>query len=156
VTLRLEARSALAHAVADVFAAASDPVRQLEWDAVTLRRVEMLTDGPISTGTRVRGRFRGFGTVDYEYVAYEPDRTFAHVAGLPMGTMRHTFTFEPTTEGTVMIQLGELEPNLLGRAAAPVVARVMRHRFATIAAEIDRYLRAAQAPPTGAVPDSAG
>jgi uncharacterized protein YndB with AHSA1/START domain len=154
VTLRLEARSTLAHPVGDVFAAASDPLRQLEWDAVTLRRIEMLTDGPLSTGSRVRGTFRGFGTVEYEYVAYEPDRTFAHLATLPMGTLRHTFTFEPTTEGTLMSQVGELEPNLLGRAGAPVVARVMRHRFGKIAAEIDRYLRASQPPPADAGPGS--
>lgn len=126
----------------ELFAAASDPHRQLEWDAVTLRRVEMLTDGPVSAGSRVRGTFRGFGTVDYEYVAYEPDRTFAHLARLPMGTMRHTFAFEPAPGGTVMVQVGELDPNLVGRIGRPIVARVLRHRFATIAAELDRYLRA--------------
>jgi hypothetical protein len=123
-----------------VFAAASDPERQLEWDAGTLKSVQALTPGPLGKGSRYRGQFKGFGTVEYEFAAFEPDRTFAHEARMPLGTMRHTFTLEPTSEGTRLTQLGALAPNALGRLAAPLASRMLRKRFRLIAAELDGYL----------------
>lgn len=105
-----------------------------------LKSVEKLTPGPLAQGSRYRGRFKGFGTVDYEFAEYEPSRRFAHQARIKLGEMRHTFTFEKVPEGTRMIQEGELLPNRLGRVLAPIMMRSLRKRFRTIAREIADYL----------------
>ena len=81
-----------------VFEAAADPDVQLRWDGPTLRHVEKLTPGPLARGARYRGNFKGFGTVTYEFAEFEPGRSFQHVARMPMGEMRHRFTFEERTD----------------------------------------------------------
>jgi uncharacterized protein YndB with AHSA1/START domain len=123
-----------------VFAAAADPFTQLKWDPGTLKSVDKLDPGPLGPGARYRGKFTGFGVVDYQFAEYEPSRRFTHLATVKMGTMRHTFTFEPVTGGTKMTQEGVLEPNLLGRLTSPLVARGLRRRFQTIATELASYL----------------
>jgi uncharacterized protein YndB with AHSA1/START domain len=132
-----------------VFAAAADPFTQLKWDPGTLKSVDKLDPGPLGPGARYRGKFTGFGVVDYEYAEYEPSRRFTHLAMVKMGTMRHTFTFEPAASGTKMTQEGALEPNLLGRLASPLVARMLQRRFQTIATELASYFEhAGQGTPT--------
>jgi Polyketide cyclase / dehydrase and lipid transport len=138
---KVEREAVLPHPVARVFAAAADPFTQLEWDAVTLRRVEQLSDGPLGPGARYRGTFKGLGVVDYEFAVFEPDRRFTHLARIPMGELEHAFIFEAAPDGTRLRQVGELRPNLLGRLGAPVMRRMLEHRFHTIAIELDRYLR---------------
>ena len=124
----------------EVFPALSDPQTQLEWDAETLRSVEKLTPGPLAEGARYRGRFKGYGTVEYEFVEYEPNRRFAHRAAIPMGRMHHLFELEPDPQGTRLSQTGELTPNLFGRLMWPVASRMLRKRFRTIGAEIGDFL----------------
>lgn len=124
-----------------VFPVISDPQTQLVWDAETLRSVEKLGGSPLSQGSRYRGRFRGFGTVEYEFVEFEPNRRFAHRAKIPLGTMTHTFTLEAADGGTRVTQVGELEPNVLGRLAGPMFRRNMAKRFATIVDEVSTYVR---------------
>jgi hypothetical protein len=141
MALRIEEHAVIPRPRGEVFATAADPFRQLEWDPVTLRRVEQLSDGPLAVGARYRGTFRGFGVLDYEFVEYEPDRRFAHLARLPMGELRHTFEFGDGPDGTTLTQVGELRPNLMGTVASPLMGRILRRRFQVIAAEIDRYLR---------------
>lgn len=139
--VRVEEEAVLPHPLPLVFAAASDPFKQLEWDPVTLRRVEQLSDGPLGPGARYRGTFKGLGVVDYEFAEYVVDRRFVHRAHIPMGVMLHTFEFEVVPEGTRLMQMGELEANLMGRLGSPVMRRMLHHRFRSIAAGIDRYLR---------------
>jgi len=45
-----------------------------------------------------------------------------------------------------MTQTGELRPNLIGRIGRRIMARALRHRFETIAVEIDRYLSSREGP----------
>ncbi|HEV8639234.1 MAG TPA: SRPBCC family protein [Chloroflexota bacterium] len=136
-----------------VFAAAADPEMQLRWDPGTLKRVEKLTAGPLGPGARYRGVFAGMGTVEYEFAEYKPGRRFAHRARIPMGEMRHIFTFEPTSGGTRVTQEGELRPNVLGWVLQPVMRGMLRKRFRTIAAELNQYLATAPSGgPTGEVP----
>jgi uncharacterized protein YndB with AHSA1/START domain len=139
--IRVEHTAVLQHPVATVFAAASDPLLQLEWDAVTLRRVEEMSDGPLGVGTRYRGRLRGLGEVDYEIAAFERDRRLVHIAALPMGELEHSFVFDAAPEGTRLAQTGELRPSVLGQLGAPLMRRMLEHRFAAIASGIDAYLR---------------
>jgi hypothetical protein len=127
---------------AELFQAAADPERQLVWDSGTLKSVEKLSPGPLGRGSRYRGGFKGFGTVVYEFAEFEAPRRFAHLARMPMGEMRHTFTFEPANQGTRMTQTGELRPNLLGRLMGPMIAWSLGKRFRTIADELGSYLAA--------------
>ncbi len=139
--LRVEEEAVLPHPLPLVFATAADPFKQLEWDPVTLRRVEQLSDGPLGPGARYRGTFKGLGVVEYEYAEYEVDRRFAHRSRIPMGVMLNTFSFEAVAEGTRLTQVGELEANLMGKVGSPVMRRMLQHRFVSIAAGIDRHLR---------------
>jgi hypothetical protein len=123
-----------------VFPVISDPQTQLVWDAATLRSVTKLDDGELARGSRYRGKFKGFGTVEYEFVEYQPNSRFAHRAKIPVGTMRHTITLEPEGQSTRVVQTGELEPNLLGKIAGGLVRRNLRKRFATIVDEVSSYL----------------
>jgi uncharacterized protein YndB with AHSA1/START domain len=125
---------------AAVFAAAADPLTQLKWDPDTLKRVEALGEGPLAKGSRYRGEFKGFGTVEYEFTEFDPPRRFEHLARVKAGTMRHTLTFEEVPEGTRLTQVGRLEPNLLGRLMGPMLKRGFRQRFQTIAKELTDYL----------------
>jgi hypothetical protein len=123
------------------FAAASDPERQLEWDAGRMRSVQKLSPGPLGKGARYRASFKGMGKVEYDYEDYEPPRRFTHRSRLPIGTMRHTFVFEPSDGGTRMTQEGSFEPTFLGRLATPVVRRMLARTFPRIAESIQAHLR---------------
>lgn len=123
-----------------VFPVISDPQTQLTWDSATLRSVTKLDDGPLAQGSRYRGKFKGFGTVEYEFVEYQPNTRFAHLAKIPLGTMRHTIALEPDGQATRVVQTGELEPNLLGKVAGGVFRRNIQKRFATIVDEVSSYL----------------
>ena len=57
----------ISHPGQQVFAASADPITQLKWDPGTLKSVEALTPGPPGKGSRYRGKFAGFGTVEYEF-----------------------------------------------------------------------------------------
>jgi uncharacterized protein YndB with AHSA1/START domain len=144
----------IAAPVEQVFAAASEPDQQLRWDRDTLRSVEPLGAGPLAAGARYRGRFKGFGTIDYEFAEFDPPHRFAHVAAMPMGRMTHRFTFRPVPGGTELTQTGTLDPNLLGRLLAPVVRAMLGKRFRLIAGELSDYVGAARSmdvpPPAGA------
>jgi uncharacterized protein YndB with AHSA1/START domain len=130
----------IARPAQQVFEAAADPQVQLQWDAPTLHHVERLSPGPLARGARYRGQFKGFGTVTYEFAEFEPGRCFQHVARIPLGEMRHRFTFEETSGGTRLTQQGELRPNLIGHLLAPFMLRMLRKRFRTIADELNAYL----------------
>ena len=125
---------------AEVFPVAADPHTQLQWDPETLKSVEKLTPGPLGQGSRYRGKFKGFGTMEYEFVEFESPRRFTHLAPMQMGKLRHVFTFEAVPGGTRLTQEGRLEPNLLGRVMWPVMSRMLRSRFRVIALEVSRYL----------------
>jgi uncharacterized protein YndB with AHSA1/START domain len=123
----------------DVFAIAADPNKQLKWDRDNLRDVEKISPGPLGRGARYRGDFKGVGTVEYDFVEYDPPRLFAHHAAMKIGEMTHTFRLEPIPEGTRLTQVAELVPNLLGRIMAPALRAGFRKRFRQIALEIDQY-----------------
>lgn len=128
------------HSPGDVFDAAADPQTQLRWDQSTLKQVEALTPGPLTKGSRYRGKFKGFGTVEYEFAEYDPPRSFAHLAKIPLGRMRHTFSFEAVPEGTRLTQTGELEPGGIGHLIGGMMMGRLRKRFRVIAEEFSEFL----------------
>jgi hypothetical protein len=132
--------------LARVFDTTADPQNQLKWDVGVLRSVEQLTPGALARGSRYRGDFKGFGVVEYEFAEYEPQRRFAHHSAMKMGALRHTFTFEPVAAGTRVTQEGQLQPNLLGWLIWPLMQRMLRRRFRTIAVEVGEHLASAPQP----------
>ncbi|PZR99691.1 MAG: hypothetical protein DLM69_07155 [Candidatus Chloroheliales bacterium] len=143
---RVSESAIIDHPPSEVFSAAADPHKQLEWDPATLKSVEQLTPGPLRQGARYRGNFKGFGVMEYEFVEFEPGRRFTHRTIMKMGEMRHTFTFEPVATGTRLTQEGQLNPNLLGWLMGPLMTRMLRKRFREIAAELRQYLATATTP----------
>lgn len=124
----------------EVFDAASDPEKQLKWDPDFTKSVEKLTAGPLARGSRYRGKFKQFGTVEYEFAEFERPKRFSHLTMMPMGEMSHILTFEQVPEGTRLTQEGRLKPKLLGRIMWPMMSRMLRKRFRTIVSEVDQYL----------------
>ena len=61
---RVEFSKIIAHPVAAVFSAASDPMNQLAWDTATTRSMVKVSDGPLAQGSRFRAQMKGFGAVD--------------------------------------------------------------------------------------------
>jgi hypothetical protein len=132
---------------AAVFAIAADPYKQLEWDPGTLKRVEPVTLGTLGRGARYRGDFKGFGTVEYEFAEYEPDRRFAHHTRMKFGEMHHRFEFEAVPAGTRLTQSMQVEPSGMGKLMAPFMKGMFSKRLREIATEIGQYLGKATSTP---------
>ena len=125
---------------AEVFEVAADPYEQLKWDSGTLKSVEKLTPGPLGRGSRYRGEFKGFGTVEYEYDEFEPGRRFTHHTLMKIGEVRHLFEFEAASEGTRLTQSIVAEPKGMGKLMAPIMKAMMKRRLRTINSELRQYL----------------
>jgi uncharacterized protein YndB with AHSA1/START domain len=139
--LKVSETTTIACPPAEVFAAAADPQKQLEWDPGTMRSVEKLTPGPLGRGARYRANFKGFGVVEYDYPEYEPGRRFAHHSVMMMGDMRHTFEFEAVPEGTRLTQSIVVEPKGIGRLMAPLMSRMLHNRLRVVGSELKEYLK---------------
>lgn len=143
--MRVVTRDVIAASPEAVFDAAVDPETQLRWDAGSLLEVHKLTPGPLAKGSRYRGRFKGMGTVEYEFAEFDRPHRFTHRTRVPFGVMSHQLTFDSVTEGgTRLTQEGWLEPNLIGRLMAPVIGRMLRRRLPTVAQELRAYLATEQ------------
>jgi hypothetical protein len=141
--MRVETTDIIAAQLEETFDAAADPEIQLRWDAGNLLGVERLTSGPLAKGSRYRGRFKGMGTVEYEFAEFDRPRRFTHRTRVPFGTMSHRLSFEAAAEGTRLTQEAWLEPNLVGRLMSPIVGRMLRKRLPTVSAELRAYLTGA-------------
>ena len=106
-----------------------------------IKKIEMLTPGPVRLGTRWRETRDVMGvadSADMEITSFERNRTYTithHKAGLQIAT---TFWFEPLEAGTRVtvefeLERGGVPPGLLaplGWAIAGKVARVLSHDLA--------------------------
>jgi hypothetical protein len=124
-----------------VFPVAADPMEQLKWDAGTLTEVTKLNAGPLAVHAKYRGRFKGIGSVEYEFVEYKPSERFVHFARIPMGKLRHIFQLKPAPEGTELIQTIIVDPNLLGIILKPIMRGTLKKRIKVINREIRDHLR---------------
>jgi uncharacterized protein YndB with AHSA1/START domain len=124
----------------EVFDVAVDPEKQLEWDAGNLKRVEKLTPEPLGRGSRFRGTFKGFGTVEYEYDELDRPRRFSHRANLPVGGAHHLFELAPAEGGTRLTQTIVATPKGLGKLVTPVMKPMIKRRIRTINAELKVHL----------------
>ena len=138
--LRVSESTIIEHPPAEVFEVAADPHEQLKWDPETLKSVEKLTPGPLGRGSRYRGEFKGFGTVEYEFDEFERGRRFTHHTVVNLAEIRHIFEFEAVPEGTRLTQSMEAEPRGVGKLMAPVLRVMFRRRLRAINSELARYL----------------
>ena len=136
----------IAYPVEVVFRTAADPQEQLRWDRDSLRRVERLSSVPLGPGARYRGDFKGVGWVEFEFLEFDPPRSYTHRTKLPLGEMRHVFTFESEAGGTRMRQEVKLSLAPLARLAAPLYAWFIRRRVRHLAQAVRRDLDAGLGP----------
>jgi uncharacterized protein YndB with AHSA1/START domain len=128
-----------------VFPLAADPENTLKWDPAGVQSVQKVTPGPLARGSRYRGRWKKFGTIEYEFAEYDPPHRFVHDARLGFGRMIHTLTFEADDGGTRFGQVLEVrEPGLIWRLLQPIAKPLVRRRMAQIARELKSY---AEGPP---------
>jgi uncharacterized protein YndB with AHSA1/START domain len=129
----------------DVFAALADPQVQMTYDGEMMLAVEKLTAGPIGKGTTFRGKFKGMGSVDYTYAAFDEDRLIEHSVRMPFGPARHRFEFFQEGTGTRLQQTITAEPNLIGRLLWPIVIKGQcDKRIATLNARVKRHVEASR------------
>jgi hypothetical protein len=125
-----------------VFEAAADPQAQLKWDADALESVEKLTSGPLARGSRIRARFKALGTVEYEFVVYDPPRTFTWHSALPRWENWHAFDFEAVPDGTRLTQHSTFKLKGPWKLATPLIKRLVTRRLPAMATAIADYLNA--------------
>lgn len=135
--LRISESTVIERPPAEVFEVAADPHEQLKWDPETLKSVEKLTPGPLVRGSRYRGEFKGFGTVEYEF---ERGRRFTHHTVVNLAEIRHIFEFEEVPEGIRLTQSIEAEPRGVGKVIALIMRMMFRRRLRAINSELSRYL----------------
>jgi hypothetical protein len=86
--------------------------------------------GRRQTGSRYRGSYRGFGSVEFETVELlDPDRV-AFRSQTRGGTMTHTFEVKAERGGTLLRQRMELEPQGLMRAVGPAMKGALGKQLA--------------------------
>lgn len=137
--MRFSFEQLIRHPLAKVYDYLAEPRNRPAWQS-TLRRVDMLTEGPPGLGTRWRERAVGFGTSEMEIVAFDPHRVWGERARAPVGeaTITLHFTEEagdpPVTRVRVEADVGI--PRLIGPAARFVMTRIFRSDLA----RVDRIL----------------
>lgn len=107
---------------------ASDPLNVPRWYA-NIRAVEVLTDGPLAVGSRMRFVARFLGrTIEYTYEVAElvpGERLVMTTASGPF-PMTTTYTFTDLPTGSTRMGLrNHGSPSGFGALAAPVLARAM-------------------------------
>lgn len=137
--LQLKETVTISRSPGELFGLAADPETQIRWDRAGLRSCQKLTPGPLSVGTRYRGKFARFGTVEYELAEFEPGHRFARDTHNPFGDIHHVFELEEVPGGTRLTQRMELEPHGLGRVMAPLAKPLLQRRMRTIDRELKEY-----------------
>jgi uncharacterized protein YndB with AHSA1/START domain len=140
--MRFSFEQVIRHPLAKVFPYLAEPRNRPAWQS-TLRRVDMLTEGPLGLGTRWREGAVGFGTSEMEIVAFEPNRIWGERARSPFGEATITLHFVEEAEGApitrVRVEADIAVPRFLGPAARFVMTRLFRDDLA----RAERILRSA-------------
>jgi uncharacterized membrane protein len=123
---RIERSIVIGRPVDEVFEFTHDLTRNPLWQT-TLVELEVLTDGPMRTGTRWQEARRFLGkrieTV-LELTEYEPNtRSAVKMVSGPV-PLTGTYTFEPVDGATRFTVTGELDAHGFFKLAEPVFARI--------------------------------
>ena len=130
---------------AEVFDYVADPSKLVTWQTNTVV-AELLGDGPMGVGARLREVHRGPGGRELESVvevsAYDPGRAFGlrMVEGsLPIDA---DLTFEQSEVGTLLAFRVHGQPAGAARVAQPVLRVVLKRQFSGYCASLKRVLEA--------------
>jgi uncharacterized protein YndB with AHSA1/START domain len=133
----------------EVWETASIPENELVWDPDGPLWVEKLSDGPLGVGTRYRGKWKKFGTLEWTYPTFDPPHTLTHDAPTAFGRSLHFLTFEDL--GGIVTrfdQTVELQTKLWARPLEPVLRSVLRRRMEHFARTLKEYSERAEVGPT--------
>ncbi|MGN6687566.1 MAG: SRPBCC family protein [Actinomycetales bacterium] len=146
VVYELEERQVLAAERRRVYHALVDPAEQVAWNSLYLE-ASATPPGPIATGSRLTGRFKGSGRAEVTFMDVVQDQRFTHhsVLSIPrtpvhLGLFDHTYSVREARGGTELTQHVRFEPSGLGRWLAPVIVQSFRRRLPVSFDELRRYL----------------
>ena len=130
---------------AEVAAFASDPRNAPRWYA-NIRSVEVLTDGPVGVGSRMRFVATFLGrTIDYTYEVVElvPGERMTMTTGSGPFPMTTTYVFEDLGTGSTRMSLrNHGSPSGFGAVAAPVMRVAMQRAVTKDLRALTRLLEA--------------
>ena len=130
-----------------VFDYVADPTNAPEWQTSGIT-VELLTEGPIQTGTRIRERGKALGLIPVEQITEITgfDRpSYIEVTTLegPVMPVRGSYRLEPDGVGTcVRVECEYGSAGLLRRVLVPVTRRMIARRLARHNRKLTRILEA--------------
>ena len=88
-------------------------------------KIEKVSEGPISAGTKFRGIYSGIGELTTELVVFERPRRFSFRSAGPRMRIERQFVVAPSHAGTTIDLKAELAPQsffrLLMRLMAPII-----------------------------------
>jgi hypothetical protein len=106
--------------------------------------IQQGTPGPVGTGTRFRGTYRGIGSLDTVLTRCDrPHRIAFHSEG-PRMEIDGVFVLSPATAGTDVALDADLRPRGLLSKVVPLIGPLFRRKNAAAA----KRLRAALEPPS--------
>lgn len=130
--IRVQLTSLINRPVEDVWAYLTSADHAADWMTGVLEAGQ-ISEGPIAVGTRFRKvqRFFGWRTdMTYEIVEYEPNRVITYRTAAGPLTYAGCITLEAVSTGTRLSYRGTGELWGPFKLTEPLVARVMKRRFA--------------------------
>lgn len=136
----------VAAGAAEVYRVLIDPAEQLRWNSLYVE-ASVSPPGPISSGSRLSGRFKGSGRAEVTFVDVVPGQRFTHhsvlrVPGTPVviGSFDHTYIVATRGSGAEVTQRVQLGPTGLGRLLAPLIMASFRRRLPVSFDELRRFV----------------
>jgi len=125
---RVEASVVIKRPIEEVFAFASNPENDMEWES-DVSEVEKTSEGPIGVGTTYRGVMHFLGQrIDWtlEVIGYDLNRKVEFKIDAGPLQLEETVTFEPVDGGTRVTAVYEGDPGGFFKLAVPVVVRMFQ------------------------------
>jgi uncharacterized protein YndB with AHSA1/START domain len=127
--------------VEDVFAFASDPANDTQWQDLELS--EMTSDGPVGPGSTFRSVSKFMGRemdITAELIVYDPPNQFSfQTTSGPIQFTAHQ-TFQSQSSGTLMTLSGEVEVGGFFKVAEGMVAKQAESRMESDLANLKALL----------------
>lgn len=140
--VRVEGEILIRRPVEEVFDFVADERNEPRYNP-RMRRVELLTPGPIGVGTRFGAEMVSIGRpveMTIEFTGYERPRRLLSTTRMASMDLRGGLRFDPVAGGTLLSWEWELRPRGLLGLARPMVARMGRRQEQRIWTELKRLL----------------
>lgn len=144
---RIEGEIVICRPVADVFDFVADERNEPQYHP-QMRRVEMISIGPIACGTRFHSELGRNVEMVWEITAYERPQRLGGVGcavvrlftAVPALDTQGTLTFDPVPGGTRMRWSWQWKPRGVFRLLAPLIGRMGQRQEATTWARLKQLL----------------